>query len=583
MPLVNRFHTIDHGAITFTGNTLGLSPVQPEPNIDTLGIFTSVNTSLQVSGYPQGTTQDWQQNSSSAILSIPPESEILYAELLWGGTCKTDLQDSSAYVNDPITLITPSGQTLSIIQDPDTAETYIGGTQGSYLRSAIITEIINTEQSGSYTVTSVPGVYMARNQIDRTLGWTLQVVYKNSSLPLQSLATYVGFVNISSQGRGTDVTITGFKTPPTGPVSGRVLVTALEGDSCIEGDQLRIGGTASSTIPLSGPQNPVNNFFGSQICNDQGELDSSGTFGTLNQPLGGNCQPIRRQGWDITNIDASSGLTNNQSSAVLRFTTAGDGYSVLGFAIEFISLGLDLTVNKHVDAETACPGNILTYTVQIQNQNESPATNIIFRDTIPNGTVFIPNSIKINGTPISGSPTDGILIGDICPDQVSIVTFQVQIEDTTSSIISNTATVKGDNIDEISSNNVTTYITNAHLTLEKEADVGAIKCGDTITYTLSITNDGPDDIKELNILDTIDPKTTFISGSLTIDGIAQSNVDLNTGILIKDIAIETTTIIQFKVVVNPNTSGWIFNRAEAMFCGANIVTSNQTRVKICKC
>lgn len=84
MPLVNRFHTIDHGAITFTGNTLGLSPVQPEPNIDTLGIFTSVNTSLQVSGYPQGTTQDWQQNSSSAILSIPPESEILYAELLWG-------------------------------------------------------------------------------------------------------------------------------------------------------------------------------------------------------------------------------------------------------------------------------------------------------------------------------------------------------------------------------------------------------------------------------------------------------------------------------------------------------------------
>ena len=105
-----------------------------------------------------------------------------------------------------------------------------------------------------------------------------------------------------------------------------MLVTAQEGDSNIVGDRLRFGPNANATVALFGPRNPANNFFQSQICNDIGELDTTGTFGDLNQPLG-IALAVRRQGWDITNVNASASLVNNQTSATVRFVTNGDGYA----------------------------------------------------------------------------------------------------------------------------------------------------------------------------------------------------------------------------------------------------------------
>ena len=122
--------------------------------------------------------------------------------------------------------------------------------------------------------------------ISRSAGWTLEVVYQNASLPLRNLSVYAGQEIIDASSPPVDATISGFATPATGAVTGRVLVTAQEGDSNISGDQLRFGPNASATVALFGPRNPANNFFQSQICNDSGNLDTSGTFGDLNQPLG---------------------------------------------------------------------------------------------------------------------------------------------------------------------------------------------------------------------------------------------------------------------------------------------------------
>ena len=47
-----------------------------------------------------------------------------------------------------------------------------------------------------------------------------------------------------------DATISGFATPATGAVTGRVLVTAQEGDSNIVGDQLRFVLNANATVAL---------------------------------------------------------------------------------------------------------------------------------------------------------------------------------------------------------------------------------------------------------------------------------------------------------------------------------------------
>lgn len=184
--------------------------------------------------------------------------------------------------------------------------------------------------------------------ISRSAGWTLEVVYQNASLPLRNLSVYAGQEIIDASSPPVDATISGFATPATGAVTGRVLVTAQEGDSNISGDQLRFGPNANTTVALFGPRNPANNFFQSQICNDSGNLDTSGTFGDLNQPLG-VALAVRRQGWDITNVDASSSLVNNQTSATVRFVTNGDGYAAAGFGVQIDATGPIINPVKSVN------------------------------------------------------------------------------------------------------------------------------------------------------------------------------------------------------------------------------------------
>ena len=130
--------------------------------------------------------------------------------------------------------------------------------------------------------------------ISRSAGWTLEVVYQNASLPLRNLSVYAGQEIIDASSPPVDATISGFATPATGAVTGRVLVTAQEGDSNISGDQLLFWTECEYYSCFIRPRNPANNFFQSQICNDSGNLDTSGTFGDLNQPLG-VALAVRRQ------------------------------------------------------------------------------------------------------------------------------------------------------------------------------------------------------------------------------------------------------------------------------------------------
>lgn len=77
MAISQCYLTIDNGHMILTGNTL----VIYQQNVNNGGPFITTNTALQVSGYPTGTTLNWQENSSMAVLNIPPSATVLYAEL----------------------------------------------------------------------------------------------------------------------------------------------------------------------------------------------------------------------------------------------------------------------------------------------------------------------------------------------------------------------------------------------------------------------------------------------------------------------------------------------------------------------
>lgn len=278
--------------------------------------------------------------------------------------------------------------------------------------------------------------------------------------------------------------------------------------------------------------------------------------------------------------DAATGVQFSQSKPAFF----NDGARCVASPLNLLDIGN----HKTVDLTRACTGDVLTYTVTVTNQGSVLDTiNTVFHDNIPTGTTFILNSVTVDGIPISGNPTDGILLGNISPSpgpgNTRTITFQVLVGANPPNPIVNQASVSADNSATAVSNEVSTQVIHATLTVVKEADVGAVQCSGHIMYTISITNEGPDDLNQITVLDPIDPKTTFVHNSVTVDGVPRAGADPTAGILISSFPAGTMKVIQFQVQVVPNTSGWIYNTAQAISCGTNIFTSNQSRVKICPC
>lgn len=299
MSFLQRFSTTTNGAITFTGNTLGLS--NSNTIYSDIGAFITLDSTKQVTGYPPGSTLDWRENGSAARLLIPAGATVLYAELIWGGSTKTSREDVTSEIDRAITFTSPAN-TYTISPDPTTSQQVDQGNQTFYVRSANVTSLISSDGAGTYTVSGVPAT-VQRFKSNNVAGWTLQVVYQDVTLPLRNMNIYVGTASIERAG-AINQNLTGFATPDLGDVKARLMVTAMEGDSKIPGDQLLFGKDLTSLKPISGPNNPEDNFFASQINGDDGNLDTGGTDGFLNVTPG-NVSGAVRYSWDITNVDVS--------------------------------------------------------------------------------------------------------------------------------------------------------------------------------------------------------------------------------------------------------------------------------------
>lgn len=570
MPITNRFSTTTNGALAITGNTLGLSKISNQNRAGTIGAigtFITTNTALQVPTFPAGTTLNYTQNSSTAILNIPAGSTILYAELIWGGNYLSRDQNITSVLGNPVSFTTPVS-TYSITPSAVTAsnQTFVSGsiTFGFYTRSADVTSLIQAGGSGSYTTGSVPGLVDpidASNGTINSAGWTLIVAYQNGTLPARNLTIYVAGNRVSAETGSADVSVSGFLTPSGGPVSGRLFLSSTEGDADLIGDQALFGPNFSSLNALSGPNNAVNNFFGSQINNAAGNLDTTGTFGTRNQSAStGTNISAGRQGWDITSIDISPYLTNSQVSAAIRLTTNGDAYmlNTVGLQININSPNIQAT--KSVNKSVATIGDVLTYTVTIPNTGLLPANNVIFTDILPNGTSFIPGTVTVDNVPqTNANPAAGISLGTINNGASRTVTFQATVVSLPSqNPISNTANITfqytpiagGTTFNGLAtSNSAGTQVNLADINGTKSVNKLFTDIGETLTYSIALANIG--NIAATNVIytDPIPSGTTFVPGSVTVNGVTQAGSNPATGISIGTIAANSTTTVSFQVLV----------------------------------
>lgn len=567
IPLVVRATINATGAITFTGNTLGLSRSDTTgvPGTqDSIGAFSTVNTSSTFGTYPAGTTNLYQNNSSAAILTLPAGSTVLYAELIWGGSYINGTVNLSAVINNPVSFTTPAGNTVSVSPDAATANTVdLGGGAAAYVRSANVTSIVQAAGAGTYRTGGVAGtIIIAGDATANHAGWTLGVIYQNTSLPFRNMSLRAGAVLVQSTSAPVVTTITGFATPVSGALGGRILFSAQEGDANRSGDQALFGPTSATQVALSGPNNFANNFFASQINNDAGNLNTTGTFGSRNQTNGSPGTNIigGRQGWDITNVDVSARLVNNQSSALLTLTTSGDAYVVNANALQININAPVISLTKGSNVAGPIVGDTITYTVTVNNTGTASAASVVLSDTLPAGLTFVAGSVVVAG--VSRPTFDiaaGIPLGSLSLNSSVTITYQARVTSVPPSPqnIANSAnaaftfqSVAGGPIDSgvIPSNTVTLPVYSPVLGMVKSANTANATVGDQITYTVQISNSG--NIGAATTLtDNIPAGSTYVPGSFTVNGTPAAG-NPAAGIAIGTIAAGGSSTVQFSVIVN---------------------------------
>lgn len=597
------YSTTDHGAITFTGNTLGLNKWPGENNpgsapAGSIGAFITTNTSLPAAGYaphgpfvvvpngtyptatPGTTTLLWQQNSSSAVLDLPVGSTVLHAELVWSGSFGYNGQIPISVVDDPnslVTFITPDGKSYLISKNPNTSQQTPGST-GYYMRSADVTAIVS--MAGTYTVGGIPGTLAAANDSANAAGWTLAVVYQYSAALINNLTLFV-----CCEGAGSPAsTVQGFCTPASGSLSpARLVVSAIEGDPGQPGDRMKFGPTTASLIPdsgtyvLSGPNNIYDNFFASQINKDDGTLDTRGTYGDYNAvpPSPGDGT---RQGYDITNVDISNTLTYNQTIAYAQGTTTQEYYAINALGLQIPVTAPLISISESVNLTQAVLGDTLIYTVVITNTGTAEANNGKLTTVLSDGLTYIPNSSTPTAMP---DLTLGIPIGTIPINGNVTVTFSATIDSYPQSVYDtiyytgydhyNNSTINYDypsctgsspvtvNL-SMTSNTVSTHLPGADIhTFKTSTPTNVAAGGQQVIYTITAENLGPDSADNVIISDKTPPETAYVSSSPPATGVAVGSSGILT---FPPISLNVSdSVTYFVTVTAPSTPGTSFTNS----------------------
>ena len=385
-PFSIRYSTNDRGAITLIANTLMCAPVQGSSSLCDTSVMNnpSENNNFHPMIFINADTSapTWSSGrggSSSADLSLPPGSQILFAGLYWGAQA-----GNGASGHNQI-FIKPPGSTS---YQPITG--ILLGTTISYYYSAFadVTSLVRNAGNGTYWV----GGILARTGRNFYAGWSLVVVYRDTSQPLRNLVVYDGLASAAGGSNNLTVTPSGFLAPYSGPVNARVGAMAFDGDGGTPGDRLRLNGN-----DLSDSQNPADNFFNSSVSL-LGTRFSSKNPDYLNQ-----------MGMDADIVDATGRIPNGATSATLQFISTGDGYfpTVLTFQIDLYAPDLKTTFAKSaadLNGGSLVPGDILEYTLSFSNTGQDGATGVVLTDPIPPHTQYVPGSLVVVSN-AAGAPT----------------------------------------------------------------------------------------------------------------------------------------------------------------------------------
>lgn len=234
-----------------------------------------------------------------------------------------------------------------------------------------------------------------------------------------------------------------------------------------------------------------------------------------------------------------------------------------------------VSANKSVDKTIAKIGDTLNFTIDINNNGNVSAQNVVFKDLIDSNLELIPDSVYINGSQRVGyNPNIGFDLEDVTPGSTTTVTFATTVNSRPiENIVYNFATVDYSyTVDQetisatINTNTTQTYVATGELTITKSVDKKYATVLDNIGYTIVIKNTGSVDAVNLRLQDIIQQDASFNNQTVIINGISYPAYNPNTGFNLGDLTPNQYHTVTFNISVDSlPESGSIINSADVTF------------------
>jgi uncharacterized repeat protein (TIGR01451 family) len=222
--------------------------------------------------------------------------------------------------------------------------------------------------------------------------------------------------------------------------------------------------------------------------------------------------------------------------------------------------GADLVVAKRVDNPTPNVGDTVTFTVTLRNTGPSDATGIQVIDLLPAGLTFTA------ATPSQGNYVAGTGVWSVgnLPDAAE-ATLTLRATVVSSVAQTNVATVSAaDQFDPNAGNNsarATETPQQADLAVTKDVDNPTPNVGDPVTFTVTLTDAGPDPATNVVLADLLPPGLSFVSAA-----VSQGSYDANVGVwtvgTVAPGAPQTLTLTATVVGPSPQTNTVVVSHAD---------------------
>lgn len=200
------------------------------------------------------------------------------------------------------------------------------------------------------------------------------------------------------------------------------------------------------------------------------------------------------------------------SMVLMLLATAGAAWAV------------DVQISQFDDSpDPAVRGGLITYTLNIENNAADTANTVVLSLPLPATTTYVSSTgtgcSHDGATPGTVTCNLGNLLGTVIGGPISTVTVTLRSTVSTGSTLSATATATTTDSDTNLANNSaaqsTTIDNGADLIVSKSGSPSSVVAGGNVTWTIGVTNAGPNDSHNIIVTDTLPTNMTYVSSSGT--------------------------------------------------------------------